>query len=272
MLAHFQNLITADLLVSGFFVETITNVQVAPEGTQPMTISAEALRELHRFHRQLTDLRNRLELGPKQIRASEANVSRANDQVNEAKNTLTKAKVTTDDKQLQLKQREDRITELNNKLNMANSNKEYQALKEQIAADEQANSVLSDEILESLEIIDGLTATQAQAQAELDKANDELNKTTGRVQEKQPMLESELRRVTAELKEAEAILPSDFKMDYERVSKARGEDALAQVEGEVCGHCFHMLSPQSMNELLMAKPVFCKSCGSLLYLAEDASP
>ena len=42
-----------------------------------MTISADVLRELHRIHRQLADLRERLDRGPRQIRAREANVTQS---------------------------------------------------------------------------------------------------------------------------------------------------------------------------------------------------
>ena len=41
-----------------------------------MTVTAAVLRELHRLHRQLADLRERHERGPKQIRAHEANVKK----------------------------------------------------------------------------------------------------------------------------------------------------------------------------------------------------
>ena len=52
------------------------------------------------------------------------------------------------------------------------------------------------------------------------------------------------------------------------MAKVRGEGALAQVDGEVCGACFQTLTAQMMNELYLSVPVFCKNCGALLYLAE----
>ncbi len=70
---------------------------------------------------------------------------------------------------MQLKSREIRIEELEAKLNTAASNREFSTLKEQIAADKQANSVLSDEILETLEQIDVLDEALKQAEAELAK-------------------------------------------------------------------------------------------------------
>lgn len=237
-----------------------------------MTVNTEILRELHRILRQITDLRGRLERGPKQIKAAKANLQTAEQAEAAAKETLTRAKVAADDKQLQLKQRENRILDLKAKLNTANSNKEYQAIKEQIAADEQANSVLSDEILEALEKIDELQADLAGAKQAVGKSQEELKKVQARVNEQQAGLETELARVSAELEQAEAKLPGEIRAEYERQVKSRGENALAQVEGEYCGGCFFSLTAQTLNELLIGKPVFCKNCGSLLYLPEDRSP
>src|SRR5262245_8580046 len=191
-----------------------------------MNVTAAALRELHRLHRQLTDLKDRLERGPKQVRAAEGNVKRSELDLTAAKEAHTKTRVEADQKQLQLKGRETRIGELQGKLNAASSNREYQALKEQIAADKQANSVLSDEILEALEKIDTCHAAVATAQANLAKGKEEFAKVKKRVDEAQPGLESEFARLSAELKQAEMVLPDDFKESYQRVAKVRGEGAL----------------------------------------------
>ncbi len=237
-----------------------------------MPVDGDVLRELHRIHQQVTDLRSRLERGPRQIRIGEGAVAKAEADLKSAKETLQKAKVAADERQLQLRQREARIEDHRIKLNAANSNKEFQALKDQIAADQQANSVLSDEILEMLEKIDGLEAKVAAATAAVSKAQADVLAIKERVAAEHDGLESELGRVSAELAAAEEKLPPDFKVDYLRVVKSRGEDALAEVEGECCGACNQTLTPQNMAELHLGKPLFCKSCGSLLYLPEDSSP
>ena len=237
-----------------------------------MTISTDSLRELHRIHRQLADLKDRLDAGPKQLRASESNITKFEIELTRTKEEFTKARVSSDDKQLQLKQREERVKDLKIKLNAASNNREYQALKEQIAADEQANSVLTDEILESYEKLDELKAMVASTDANLKKTKEELTRAKVRVQEEQVMLESELARIHGERIRVEDTLPEDFRRDFERISKVRGDKALAPVDGECCGGCFQMLTPQTMNELYMSKPVFCKSCGCLLYLSEEQGP
>ncbi len=236
-----------------------------------MAVTASVLRELHRIHQQLSDLNGRLEQGPRLTRTAQAVVNRCSSDSESANEELTRAKVASDAKLLQLKEREARIDSLQVKLNAANSNREFQAFKEQIAADEQANSVLSDEILESLERIDELTASSQKAADALNAAQAEFKKTQAAVNQTQDGLNTERDRVQADLNAAESGLPGDFRADYDRIAGARCEDALAESDGHNCGACFTVLTPNSLSELHMQKPVFCKSCGALLYLAEDSS-
>lgn len=234
-----------------------------------MTISAESLRELHHLHRQVAELKMRIDKGPKQIKAGQANVARLEEQLESTRQTAQRAKMNCDERQLQLKTNEGRIEDLKNKLIGASSNKEYQALKEQIAADEMANSVLSDEILEMFDKIDEYEALVRQAEERLAKGRADLDKVTRRVSDEQASLEAQFDELKQRLAAAEAKLPADFKADYDRVVKHHGDEALAPLEGESCGSCYVSVTPQMINELMMSKPVFCKNCGCLLYLPED---
>jgi predicted nucleic acid-binding Zn-ribbon protein len=237
-----------------------------------MAVTGTLLRELHRIHQQLSDLRERLERGPKQIKAREANVARCEAEVNQAKNEVKTVKMIVDQKQLALRSGENKILDLRGKLNAANSNREYQALKDQIAADEMANSVLSDEILEAMEKVDENSKLVTEAEQKLAKAKDELNKAQQQVRDQQGLLDGDVRRLEAELKTAEQTLPSDFNDTYQRIVKSKGAEAMAQVEGENCGGCYQKLTTNQFNTLVMGNVLFCQSCGRLLYLPEDRTP
>jgi predicted nucleic acid-binding Zn-ribbon protein len=154
---------------------------------------------------------------------------------------------------------------------MCSSNREYQALKEQIAADEQANSVLSDEILDGYDKIEGKERELAAIAAELEQARTELAKTQKRVDSEKWNLESELERVERELATVEEALPAEFKQDYLRIAKVQGEEALAAVEDETCQGCNQTITSQMYDQLRCNKLVYCKSCGRLLYLPEKTS-
>ena len=234
-----------------------------------MTVEASALREIHRLHRQRADLTDRLERGPKKIKAGEANAARLEKELAETKETLKRSKMTVDEKNLSLKERESRILDIKAKLNSASSNKEYQAFMEQVAADEQANSVLSDEIIELLDKVSADEDSVKAAEEAVAKAKDDLKTVQGQVESERGTLESELSRIEAELTEAEKALPSDVRDQYQRMAKAHGEDALAPLDGEVCGSCYQRCTPQMINELTLSKIVFCKNCGCILYLPEE---
>lgn len=237
-----------------------------------MTFPAGSLRELHRIHQQLSDLEDRLERGPKQVRARQGNVTRLEEELSSAKGAVKQTTMQADQKQLQLKSNEAKILELRVKLNQCSTNREFQALKDQIAADEMANSVLADEILEALEKVDDLKRHVIDAESQLAKGREELAKSETTVREQEGLIRGDVDRLRVELSTAEAGLPIDVRDAYERIVRSLGSDALASVQGDVCGGCFRQLTPNMTNELLLSKVVFCKSCGRMLYMPEDRAP
>lgn len=237
-----------------------------------MSVTASALRELHRIHKQLSDLRDRLERGPKQIRAREANLAKLTEELTRLQGEHKAARVRSDQKQLLLKSGEEKIEGLKVKLNGAASNREYQALKDQIAADQMAGSVLADEILEAMEKIDELAGQVAEQQQKIAASKEELAKAQQAVRDQAGALQDDTKRLEAQLAEAESALPADFRQQYQRVVNSKQEDAMAEVQGEFCGGCYVQLTPNNMAELSMALAIFCRNCGRLIYLPEDRTP
>jgi uncharacterized protein len=231
-----------------------------------MSVTAAALRELHRIHQQLAELRDRLERGPKQVRVREANVAQLEARLAEARERTKQTQMAADRKQLDLKAGEQKVVDLRVKLNACSSNREYQALLEQIAAAEMAGSVLSDEILEALEKIDQLTALGKEAEKNLAAGKQELDKSRRAIEESLAAIRADVTRLEGELAQAERELPSDFKADYQRVVRSKGADSLAVVDDGVCTGCGQQITLNMQNELKLSKLVFCKSCGRLLYL------
>ena len=237
-----------------------------------MSVSAGAVRELHRIHRQLSDLRERKERGPKQIRAREANLARLGDDLAKLQADYKAARVRSDQKQLLLKSGEEKVESLKVKLNAAASNREYQALKDQIAADQMAGSVLADEILEAMEKIDELAGQIAEQQQKIAQAKEELAKAQQAVRDQAGLLDDDIKRLDAERVKAEAAIPADFRDNYKRLVNSKQDDAMAEVQGECCGGCFQRLTPNNLAELSMALAIFCRNCGRLIYLPEDRTP
>jgi predicted nucleic acid-binding Zn-ribbon protein len=233
-----------------------------------MSVTAAALRELHQIHQRLADLRDRLERGPKQVRAREANVVQLEAKLTEAKDRAKQMQMALDRKQLDLKSGEQKVLDLRVKLNGANSNREYQAFLEQIAAAEMAGSVLSDEILEGMEKVDQLHLAAKEAEKNLAAGKQEFEKAKQTVQSSAATIRSDVAQLEAELAQAEKALPPDLKGDYERVVRSKGADSLAAADDGVCTGCGQQITLNMQNELKLSKLVFCRSCGRLLYLPE----
>lgn len=236
-----------------------------------MNVTAAALRELHRIHQQLTDLRERLERGPKQVQARQRAVQQIEAKLAAAQEEAKQARMTADRKQLDLKTGENKILDLKTKLNTCSSNKEYQALMDQIAAAEMAGSVLADEILEGLEKIDTLEVKIEQAKANVAKARDEFDHLKADIAASLESVRADIARLEGDLTAAESTLPPDFRVDYDRVIRSKGADALAPVDGDVCTGCGQQFTPNMQNNMALGQTAFCPACGRLMYLPEDLS-
>lgn len=233
-----------------------------------MAVSTAVLRELHRIHTQLSDLRDRLARGPRQVQVHQNNVAKQQQAQQEIEQKLKSTRMTVDQKQLDLKTSENKIVDLKAKLNTCSSNKEYQTLLEQIAATEMANSVLADEILEAMEKCDQLEEKVNEAKGQVEAAQGELSKCQAKVEGEAGVIQADIERLEGELAVSEKQVPADLKADYERVIRGKGADGLAEVESQVCQGCGKQITLNMQNDLLLSRPVFCKSCGSLLYIAE----
>ena len=236
-----------------------------------MQVDHAMLRSLHHVLKMRTDLRDRLERGPRRIRVAETAEQSFVQNLENLKNERLKTQLAADEKQLHLAEREARIETAKIQRNGVSSNREYQLLTDQIAADETANTVLQDEILELLEKLDELESQIQTAEAELEQARSETARVRDAVLKEREQLQQELDQVQRELADHESQLPGELAEEYRRLVEHIGEDALAGTDLETCGHCHSVLTAQTRNELLLNQPVFCKSCHSILYLAADAA-
>lgn len=238
----------------------------------PHKISHSTISTLHHIHKKLTELNSQIGRGPRQLKAGIAAIESLKQAELQAQETLKQAKLACDSKQLQLKEREQRVVDIQNKLNTAASNREFQTFKEQIAADQQANGVLADEILEAMEKIDRLGEELRQRTAELKQRSDDHAKLQSEVDARVATASSERDRVLEELATAEEQLPEDAVDIYQRLIRSQGEDGLAPVEGQSCGNCGATFAPQVLNRLMLSHFICCPTCGAILYMTADSVP
>lgn len=229
-------------------------------------IEPALLQTLRRILIQKEDVSSQIENGPRQIKVAENAQNLANQAVDDAKDKLRQLKMAADEKQLQLDSRDAKIVDFENKRAAAGSNKEYQLLNDQIAAEKAANSVLSDEILEILEKIDVQESDVAKCNETWEATKRESEKIAAQVDARLATLKNDLELINQELKTNEEKLPSDIMTDYRRIVEANNENAIAPIDDNCCGNCYTMLRPNVIDQLRIKKATFCPSCGCILYM------
>ena len=236
-----------------------------------VAVAAGTLRTLHRMHRQLADLAEQLAAGPRAVAARTRQVQAVEAKKAAAADDVKKAKLAADQKQLQLRSAETKIADLEAKLNACKTNREYQTLGDQIAADRMATKVLEDEILEALERIDVLKPTVPAAEAEIETAKKLLAEADAKVKAESGRLEAEVARIRGDLQTAEKDLAADVREKYDRVVKQKGADGMSAVDGQTCGGCYQQLTGNMLSDVLLGRIIICRSCGRLLYLPESST-
>jgi predicted nucleic acid-binding Zn-ribbon protein len=238
-----------------------------------MAITAESLQELHRLHQRAKALRDRLAAGPKLLAARQAALANRQASLEAARKALQEAKVHIKTREHQLQGHQTKIDDLKVKLSQAKKNDEYKAIQNQIAHDQAAMGKLEDEILEAY----GTTETQAAAlaalEAEIASATKEVAALKSEIESQANSQQNQLRELEAAIVDAEYIIPDDHREQYRRVVKRHGADALASLQSEACSGCNVSVTAQMKNELINGVSLcFCKTCGRILYLAEEDVP
>ncbi len=232
---------------------------------------ANPLPELHRLHLAIQEVQEEIDRGPRQLKARSNTTATRLAELEAQRQKQKQLKMQADQKALQLKTNEAKLEDLKGKLNQAASNREFDIIKGQIEADKVANSVLEDEILETLDKVDKAQADVKKLEAEVATAQAEEKKFTAVVDEKRPGLEARLAALRNELAQSETQLPDEIRAAYQRLVQAHGASALSPVENATCTSCYVRLTPQNAVSIEAGAIMFCRTCGRLLYPRKESA-
>ncbi|MFN7769901.1 MAG: zinc ribbon domain-containing protein [Planctomycetaceae bacterium] len=232
---------------------------------------ANTLPELHRLHLAIQEVQEEIDRGPRQLRARSNTTASRLAELEAQRQKQKQLKMLADQKSLQLKTNEAKLEDLKGKLNQAASNREFDIIKGQIEADKVANSVLEDEILETLDKVDKVQAELKKLESDVAIAQAEEKKFASEVDQRRPSLEARLGSLREELQQAETYLPEEIRAAYQRLVQAHGASALSPVENATCTSCYVRLTPQNAVSIESGTIMFCRTCGRLLYPRKESA-
>lgn len=224
----------------------------------------EVLKEIHHVRVELSDVREQLRRAPLQIKARENELNKLKEKAASVKDEARRMRMAADARELTLKQAEARIRDLKTKLNMVETNKEYSAIQEEIQRIAAENDKLQDEILASITEADEKKLESQRCEEQVREAEGEFAKFKEVVDYKAEKLKGQAEILATKLAELEPGLEGMLG-DYQRLTKTKGDAAIAACEHGICQGCYSEQPPQSKNELALHRPTLCRSCGALLY-------
>jgi uncharacterized protein len=204
---------------------------------------------------------------PKEIAAIHAEIETAKKDVDAGKARLDAAKKDqrTREKDLEVVQAKRSKTE--GRLYEVKTNKEYSAVLAEIEEIKQEKGRVEEEILVLMESQERLTADIKDAEGRFKSRETQGKQEEAALQEKLRAVEVDLALVRTERAELARQLPAPVLADYDKLLKARGGLALAQVvKPNLCGGCRMTVTPQRLQELRAQSALLpCESCGRYLY-------
>ncbi len=235
-----------------------------------MTTTANSLREIHSLHQRSKAIRDRLLSVPKTIVARQAQVARKQDTLDKAKKDIQQIKVSKGLKEVQRKSLLGKIDDYSSKLLTVKKNEEYKAIQNEIALVKSQVNKVDDEIIDYEIDLEDRDASVKLLEADLKKAQDDLATYQKQSTEAKAGEEAKLEELAHSLLNAEAVINPDIREQYQRVIRQRGAEAMAVVESGACMGCNMSVTSQMLNDLINCDTlVFCRSCGRILYMAEE---
>ena len=204
---------------------------------------------------------------PREIAAIDAAVQAMKQDVDAIKTRLDAAKKTQRARDKDLEVVQAKRTKAEGRLYEVKTNKEYSAVLAEIEDIKQEKSRVEEEILVLMESQERLTGEIKDAEARFKARETQGLQEETAFQEKLRAVEADLALGRTERAELARQLPPAVLADYDKLLRARGGLALAQVaKPNFCGGCRMTITPQRLQDLRAQSALLpCESCGRYLY-------
>jgi len=204
---------------------------------------------------------------PKEIAAIHATLQGMKQEVDAGKTRLDAAKKDQRAREKDLEVVQAKRSKTEGRLYEVKTNKEYSAVLAEIEDIKQEKGRVEEEILVLMESQERLVADIKDAESRFKVRETQGKQEEAAFQDKLRVVETDLAVARAERAELARQLPPAVLADYDKLLKARGGLALAQVvKPNLCGGCRMTVTPQRLQELRAQSALYpCESCGRYLY-------
>jgi predicted nucleic acid-binding Zn-ribbon protein len=173
------------------------------------------------------------------------------------------------EKEGELETKEGTIKKYQTQLYQVKTNKEYSALQEEIGRIRADDSLIEEEIIKILDLVDGKNREIVVEKEHLKKEESSLAEEKKKLSGESARLKTELEALKAQRAELAGKVDKKVLAKYDRIIQKGDGLAVVSVAAESCQGCFRVMPPQVINEIKMNNSlIFCENCARILYIAE----
>ncbi|MCI0453604.1 MAG: C4-type zinc ribbon domain-containing protein [Candidatus Dadabacteria bacterium] len=227
-----------------------------------------ALEALQQLDLELGVLEDDLEKYPQKI-------SRLNEEIEDIKNSLAKAKEEFNqlrkkktERELELAGNKDKIKKTEVKLFEIKTYKEYEALQKELSEVKRINADLEENIIKEMETLEELEALVKEKDNALSERAKEYENAINGYNLEINEIKKAYETKNQEKKKLASLINPDALSLYERIRRRNGV-VLVQARNELCTGCNMNIPPQLFNEVLTStRMIQCPNCHRILYCEE----
>ncbi len=231
----------------------------------------EALIQLQRYDAKLMEIQKQRDLIPVRRAAMKASVDQARAAHDLAKKDLERVRLErrAQEKEIEVIQAEG--IKLERQLLDVKTNKEYQAMLNEIQAIKSRRSDRETVILEHFEREEGLVAQAKQAEQRIAEEERKLKAGESDLEREAAALDQSIHSISVDRDQVRPGVSKTLLARYDRLAGTRDGIAVAEVRKGACAACFKALTPQAMQEARRNDAVLhCESCGRMLIWTEGS--
>jgi uncharacterized protein len=195
------------------------------------------------------------------------------------KQEIKLTRMQSDQKELELKTRDQEIAKFRASLNTAKTNKEYATLLTQLNTTKADNSKIETQVLELMKAVEAEEAECSVIQGRIDELKQQLDQIRRDSEAAAVKLQAEVDQVMAEWNEVAKSIPPDVLDIFKRVAENYDGQAVVEIEereskptGYSCGGCYMGITTESVNLLLTRDEIIrCPNCTRILVLGNSMS-
>ena len=173
------------------------------------------------------------------------------------------------DKELELASKEESAKKLQTQLYALKTNKEYQAMLQQINDAKADASIIEDKILELFEQADSVKSETEQEKQRLKEEEKLFLGQKKNIEDRIKEIDERLAQLEAGRRQIMPDIEPKVLAQYERILLSRDGLAIANVKDNTCKGCNMFVPPQVINLIKMYERIItCEVCNRILYIEE----